>query len=246
MDQENLKHLFQEVVFEPVTQPYSYQLKYFMADGREFEGQVQQSRANPMYVNDPFTNMKEVTVQAIGDLDNVISTIQVELKYDDDENDYHVTKSIALSKNQSEFLWAFPVIRQTGGRISYSFVTNYRNAPPHEEPEREATKSIILVGDVPVAFLEVSLVPLLIDWGDVKLVKVEMHYTDPGNGLDLRQDFLFKDGAPEAKWAVGLKNASLNGYEYRATYFLTDGTKRGGNQWTQSNELTLILELPAA
>ena len=37
LDEDNLSHRFQHVIFQPADRPYQYRAKYFMADGKEFE-----------------------------------------------------------------------------------------------------------------------------------------------------------------------------------------------------------------
>ncbi len=80
LDANQSKHSLREVVFAPVSEPYRYQVKYFMADGKEYEVSEHESRSPHLFINDPFDAMRTVSLRAAGDLDNDIQTIFVDVR----------------------------------------------------------------------------------------------------------------------------------------------------------------------
>jgi len=80
----------------------------------------------------------------------------------------------------------------------------------------------------------------------VKLVKVALHYADPGHDVDSTKDFVITKNTTAAPvWTVRLQDKSKKSYDYRASFFLLDGTSKSIGPIT-SNEPMLLLEMPMA
>ncbi len=102
----------------------------------------------------------------------------------------------------------------------------------------------MLAGKAVTDFLEVSVVPDLLDWSGLKLVNVSLSYRDEANNINEKADFRFKNGDSEQKWKVPLSDATKTSYIWSATYFMTDGSRRNVLPTTDSS-LSLFLEVPA-
>src|SRR5205085_1153040 len=103
----------------------------------------------------------------------------------------------------------------------------------------------LTVGELFADYLTVNLVPDLIDWNIVKLVKVALHYSDLPNQLDAGEDFIFtKDKKASAAWKLPIKDKTKKSYIYNATFYLMDGSHRSVADTTISDD-TIVLELPA-
>jgi len=246
LDKDHPNHRFQEVVFETVDKPYQYKVKYLMKDGKEFEGDWRSSEASTLIVNDVFSAIKTVGLRARGNLETDVEVILVDLVYEDAVNKYTQTKSTALDSGNNFFDWTFPVISETGGKVTYSGTIKYRNNAEEDIPPTEATGNTILVGPKIAGFLEVSVLPDLIDFDQVKLARISLHYTDSANAIDVKKDFTFKLGAAnETSFKVELKDKTKTSYEWRATFFLNDGSKKEVPPRIVE-ELTLIPQLSDA
>src|SRR5262249_8887330 len=153
--------------------PFTYVVKYAMKDGREFTGGKQTTMASQIFIGDPFQANKTVSVRSVGDLDKDISTIFVDLEYQDPKNTYTQATSIALSSKLRFFDWTCPVVDDLGGTVSYTETIQFADGSHRENPEVTATKSTILVGVAPSdEFLTVDLLPDLLDFSRIKLLKV--------------------------------------------------------------------------
>src|SRR6266436_3285008 len=246
LDKDHREHKFAQLIFAPFKNPYKYRVKYFMKDGKEFSVDWQQGQASQLYINDPFSANKTVSVRAIGDLQSDIGTIFVDLKYVDATNNYNQTSSVALSKANPFFDWSFPVIDENAGKVSYSGSIQFQDGKVEDLEETETTKGTIMVGKArdENEFLQVQVVPDLLDFAQIKLVQLALHYVDDGNGVDVRKDLVIKSTATVPPWVVRLQDKTKKNYEWEATYFMSDGTKRHTNPAT-TGETTLVLEVPA-
>lgn len=234
-----------EVIFKPRNKPIKYDVKYFMADGREYLARGKEQDGSQIYVNDPFSANKTVGLRAVGDLAARIQTIMVDLKYlDATNNAYTQTKAIALSKATPFFDWTFPVIDENAGVVSYSGTIQYTDGTVRDIPETVADRATIQLGDVIADRLEVSVVPDLVDFATVKLVNVSLRYTDTAAGVDVQKDLIFKAGDQAKSWVVELKNKALRDYRWKARFFMTDGTKKDVTE-QPGDGATVILEVPA-
>ena len=235
-----------EVLGRPRSGPIKYQVTYQMADGREIKTPEREQRAKELYIDDPFTAMKTVGFRAVGDLENDIASIGLSLVYLDANNNYRQSTQLNLTKTLPFFDWTFPVIDEDSGTLTYSGTITFKNSTTKDVPETIAKRSVIQVGNIVASFLDVAVVPDLIDWGTVKLVNVALSYEDIANGINQRSDMRFKTGDAEKRWKVALKDANMSSYSWTATFFLKDGSKKEARspQGGEKN-LSVILELPA-
>jgi hypothetical protein len=244
IDRDHQSHRLQKVIFGPVDQPYEYTVKYVMSDGKEIPTGPVQDRAKPLIINDPFSEIRSVTVRASGDLQQKVQSIFVDLTYTDAKNNYHQAKSIALDANMPADEWQIPVILGSQGEIKYSGVIRYYDGTEDPIPETIADRPTILVGPSIRDLLEITVLPdFMFDNPDVRLVRVSLTYRYDGNGTSERKDFTFRPGDfNPGIWTVELKDKAKTEYSWAATFFLASGQK--SVQGTTS-DLTIIPQLPA-
>ncbi|MDR4467759.1 MAG: hypothetical protein MRJ68_05565 [Nitrospira sp.] len=240
MDKDHTVHQWVRVIFAPRNQPYRYQVKYFMADGKEYVSAWKTSHSQKLFINDPFSATRTVSIRGFGDFDKRIDSIFVDLRYRDEDNSYAQTKSVALSKANTFEDWLFPVITDGGGKVTYSANIRFKDGTVQEIPEAEATKDTIMLGDV---MLEqpISVMPDLIDFNRVKMAKVTLHYKDEEKGIDETGDLVFKkDTTQTLVWIFPYKNKNKLSYDWSASYFMADNSvKKTGP--TSTTEKTLVL-----
>jgi hypothetical protein len=242
MDKDHLQHRLVKVIFQEMSQPYRYSVKYFMQDGKEYQTGWKDARSAQLFVNDPFAATRTVSLRGFGDFQNRIDTIFVDLKYIDEINDYSQTRTVAINAGNPFVDWSFPVISEESGKIQFSAVIRLKDGSIEEQPVMETTRNTIMIGDVP---REISLFPDLIDFTQVKLVKVTLRYQDPANNIDEVEDIIFKaSDASTVRWVFSFKDKTKLGYTWEASYFMVDGSvKKAGPETTE--EESLILQMPA-
>lgn len=246
IDQDSPIQSIQEVIFAKRDKPYSYRCKYYMKNGKELQGDLKQENTPILYINDPFGGIKKVQLRAVGDLEADIQTIFLDVNYRDDNNNYGQSTSVALTKRQQFFDWEFPVINEQNGIITYGGNIVYTNGITKEIPLTKAKADTIMVGDAVQDHLEVIVSALLLDFDDIKLVRVQLRYSDSANRVLERKDFAFTvDKDLEQTWTVKVKDQSKMSYEWGATFYMKDGTRRT-IALAPSDALSIDLVLPEA
>jgi hypothetical protein len=233
-----------EIIQKPRSGPIRYQITYQMADGREIKTAEREQQAKDLYIDDPFTAIKTVGFRAVGDLDNQIASITIEAAYVDGANNYKQTKTLNLSKATAGMDWEFPVIDDTAGKVTYSGMITLKDGTSRQIAETPTTRSVVQVGLVVSKFLDISVVPDLLDWSKVKLANVSLAYDDDPNNVHEKADLRFKSGDAEKKWRVPLMNGGKTDYNVTATYFLPDGSRKTTGP-KKETELSVFLELPS-
>lgn len=235
-------HRIERVIFQPVRNNYQYRVKYFMKGGMEYQGGTMQGRSQKLFINDVFDGRKTVAVRGVGDFAGRIQTVFVDLEYKDPANNYSQSKSQALTAASPFFEWTFPVIDAAAGQVTYKAMVAYKDGSSESVPMTPAASSTILLPPVVEAFLEVQLVPDLIDWTQVRLARVSLSYADPDNKIAASKDFIFSPtNKAVASWKVELKNRLQDSFRYQVTYYLAGGLQRTVGP-SSTKERTLILD----
>jgi hypothetical protein len=238
------EHHIQEVIFAPMRKNYKYQVKYFMKNGKEFEGEQLSDRSSTLFINDVFGGRKTIALRGIGDFENRISKIFMNLSYEDESNEYEQSTSIALSKDLQFFDWTFPVINDSLGGVSYQGNVVYSDGTSEEIPSTVADSSTILVPQAIENLLEVTVVPDLLDWTVLKMAMVKLSYVDEDNDVSERETLVFSDTrTPEQPWKVELRDKDKSTYQYTVTYFPIAGENVVVGPLDETSD-TIVLELP--
>ncbi len=242
---ESRQHAVREVIFKRRTKPWTYEVRYFLKDGREIVTPTETSEGEQLYVNDPFSANRTISVRTKGDFDNTIETLFLDFIYEDAENGFRQEKSFAFSAAGKRFEdWTFPVISEKAGQLRYTGTIVYRDGrPPLSIPEKTVTSNTVLEGE-DVLKLSIELLPDLIDWTKAKLVTVTLAYADAENGIDENDTFTLRDGTGPATWTVNIKEKSRNRYTVTSRFFLMDGSRREPPPFETAEEV-LVLEVPA-
>jgi hypothetical protein len=248
LDKDHKSQMVQKVIFATRNASFKYKVKYDMKDGKTYLADWKTNPASQIYVGSPFGGRKTISLRAIGDLQSDLATIFVDVKYVDAKNNYTQATSVALSKSQPFSDWTFPVIDDTTGTVTYSGTMQFQDGQVQSIPDTPATKNTILVGRAKddSEFLSVTLQPDLLDFTKLKLVKVALHYVDKAHDMDSTKDFVITKATTNAPvWTLRLQDKSKKTYEYKASFFLQDGTSKSIGP-ISSDEPILLLEMPAA
>ncbi|MBO9522994.1 MAG: hypothetical protein J7518_15790 [Nocardioidaceae bacterium] len=240
LDKDHTEATWTKVIFQPRRQPVHYQVKYFMTDGREFEGGERTTASTELRINDPFGSTRTVQVRGFGLNDDHIDAIFVDLSYVDTVNDFTQTRSITLTKESSFEDWVFPAILADGGTLTYSGNIRFADGTVEAIPTTPVEGTTVMVGDV-VLTQPIAVMADLVDFATTKLVKVSLHHVE--DKLDETEDLVFKDGAPTTGvWAMPFKDKTKKSYSWKATYFKADGS----NATVEGHDVTdETLVLPA-
>lgn len=223
LDKEHPEHQWAQVIYKPRKNPYRYRVKYFMADGKKFESDERSGSSAKLFIDDPFSASRTVNVRAFGDFAGRIDAIFVDLRYADEANGYSQNQSVVLNKENLFYDWTFPVVSETGGKLTYSANIRFMDGSVQEIPETVAERGTIMLGDV-VFTQAVDVLPDLIDFNAVKLVKVTLRYRDELNGIDESSDLVFKKDVAKLIFSFPYKDKTKTSYEWSASYYMADGS----------------------
>jgi hypothetical protein len=244
LDKDNKEHEMVKVIFQPRRNQYRYRVKYFMADGKVYQKDWTNGQSNQLFINSPFSATQVIHLRSLGDMEQDITNIFVDLKYEDAANNYIRTESLALNKSNPFIDWSIPVVSETGGKVTYSGSIQHKDGTTEDIPPTEAKTNTIALGKIR-DMLQVQVLPDLIDFSTVKLAKVSLSYQDQANGIDERKDVIFKPDSAAVDWILKLKDKSKNSYQWQATFFMKDGSTKKTDPITTS-EPTVLPEVSAA
>ncbi len=225
MTRDDKEFRLREIIKEPRNKPVTYDVTFEMADGRQIASPQKSLEGNVLFVNDPFAAQRTVSVRAVGDLDNDISSITLNLLYTDDVHGYTQRKTVTLSEDLSVDEWSFPTIDDRSGTVSYEGIITRHDGTTEPIPETTAKGSIVTAGDLVADFLEISVIPDMIDWTLVKLVSVSLHYIDAANKVDERADLTLRSGDVSKQWRVAQKDKAVFKFNAATTYFFLNGIR---------------------
>jgi len=232
------------VILKPVTQPYEYQVTYVMADGTQVTTDWTKQSSQQIYINTPF-GTKTVSFVSEGDFANSIDNIFLRMTYNDATNNYQQSADFTFSSQNRSHDWTFPVLAAGQGKLTYSGVVSYKNHTTENIPDTTTSNTLITFGPPNQAAITVTPDPALIDFTKVKLIQVNMAYTDPANNIDLKQEFVIKaQSVTPSSWTFYTRDPNKASYTYQATYYMATSSGAVKQPAVSSSDTDLILMMP--
>lgn len=230
----------QQVMLEPRTRPVTYKIDYRTDEGKHLVTPWRET-VRRLSVNSPFRDQRTLHVFAVGDLEDEIDSIWVDLNYTDPANDYTVTESVSLDKQKDFYEWDVPVISAGAGTISYSGRIRRRNGTVETVPTTVAETASVSVGEVVEDFRQVVVQTFRVAFTRVAAIRVVLRYGDQ------REELLLRDATTKPdSWRIEVpdKDAPFV-YRWSATYYLTDGTTVEVPESTSDVENLVLPNVPA-
>lgn len=174
-----------------------------------------------------FDARQTVSVRDVGDFVNRIQSVFVDLEYNDTANNYVQTKSFALVGAGAFLDWTIPVINEKAGKVTYKATVTYKDGTNETIPPTVATSNTILLPPAVESFLDVQVITDVLDWDEVRLVRVALSYTDAENRVSQSKDLIFSPAnKANTTWRVELKNGRQDRFTYAITYYLVSGLQK--------------------
>lgn len=238
LDKEQPTHAWTKVIFAERRQPVHYQVKYFMSDGREYNGPELTTGASELRINDPFASTRTINIRGFGDFAGRIDTIFVDLKYVDTVNNYTQTKSVALNAGSTFDEWSFPAILPEGGTLTYTANIRYKDTTIEVVPETPIEGDTVMVGDVQLV-QKIEVTAEFVDFTISKLVKVSLQTLE--EGVDASTDMVFRPNAALSQtWDCPYKDKKSLELDYTISYFSPAGVPTTKSV-SKSREHTIVL-----
>jgi hypothetical protein len=208
------------IMLKPITKKYSYQFTYVMADGTQVIRPWATDNTQELFINSPFES-RTYSFVAEGDFLNDIDNIFLRMTYTDAANNYTQSTDYVFNAAKPNLDWKFPAIAKSYGAMSYSGVVTHKNHTTENIPQTVATGTLVTFGPPNQAVITVTPDTSLIDFTQVKLIKLEFVYADPANNINLASEIVVKQtGSTPASWTFYVRDPTKKAYTYTPTYFV--------------------------
>jgi hypothetical protein len=233
------------VLLKPVTQQYEYQVTYIMSDGTQVLVPWQKNDSNELYINSPFV-VHTYSFIAEGDFANNIDNIFLKMSYADAMNNINQQSDFTFKGQNTTKDWAIPIIASGPGRITYSGVITYKDHTTEDIPPTTTTRDLIEFGPPNQVIITVLPDTTMIDFTQVKLIKLDLEYKDDANHIDMRHEYKLKSGDDPQPWTFYARDPSKTAYTYATTFYLAGSPpKIVEAPPAQSSDTDLILMMPS-
>jgi hypothetical protein len=85
----------------------------------------------------------------------------------------------------------------------------------------------------------------MLDFTQVKLVKLELEYADPAHDIDVKHEFVLKEGANPPPWTFYARDPKLTSYTWSATFYMGTPPKVVQVPPSTSSDSDLVLMMPS-
>jgi hypothetical protein len=207
------------VLLKPVDKAYKYQVTYIMADGTQMVTDWTESQSSHLFINSPFT-MHTFSFLAEGDFVGNIDNIFLKMHYADTANKLNQDTDFTFSAQNRQKDWTIPVVTNSKGQITYSGVISYKNHTSENIPETTTTSDLITFGPPNQVIISVLPDTTLVDFTKVKLIKLELEYKDAAHQIDVKQEYVLKQGSTPQPWTFYARDPNATSYTWSATYYM--------------------------
>jgi len=233
-------------VMQPVNGTYQYQITYILPDGTQYVNVWTDETSSQLHINSPFV-ARVYSFLAEADFANSVDNIFLKMKYTDAENGIEQDADYQFSGDKKTYDWKVNVIGTGKGQVTYSGVINYKNHTTESIPVTTTSKDLIEFGPPNQVIVTVAPDLTLIDFTKVKLIKLSLEYADATNNIDIKQEFVVKQGSNPQPWTFYARDPKRTSYTWQATYYLdTTPPSVVQGQPTTSSDSDLVLMMPAA
>lgn len=222
LDKDHRTIRYQNMIFAPRVKPFKYKVKYITSSGPQYTIDWTNNLAAQVFIDGPFTNTETINVRALGSFDTELDSVFLDMTYTDAGNNYTLQKSTALNKSNPFFDWSFGVIDSSAGQVTYSGSIKYKDGTSEDiaQTTLPAGRRLIEIGKVG-AIIKLLPIPDLIDWTQVKLVKVDAHYADPTNKIDKTYEWILRQtGSAPQEYDQPLTDPTQNSFTWSATLYM--------------------------
>ncbi len=150
-------------------------------------------------------------------------SIEVQLRYQDEDADINIQESVILDESKKEFAWQR--FRMDKTKSAYQMKQIFRGIDnhDHELDWQELDAERYTIANPRPDQRKVQVIPA-VDWANVLTVLVELSYRDAENDLRKDQTMTFSQAAAAPQtFSVGLINQDLRIVHYRATLIWQNG-----------------------
>ncbi|MEM8806325.1 MAG: hypothetical protein AAGF01_09900 [Cyanobacteria bacterium P01_G01_bin.38] len=216
------EQIYERYIYTEWDRPVQYRSRFFLKDGQQIETEWENTLSNQLLINAPLYDKLDVRLVPAGMWDNVVQSV-ISLQYEDSANDYHVDSAFSI-KETSEFrTWSVVLQNPSDRDFTYKVLTTFENGTFNETDWIAADGDqalAVVVQEVP--WLQISLLPNLVDFEVTPVVECTLRYSDEVNNIHEVETFTFTSGEVN-HWSFAIADDTARTYQHEITYHLTDG-----------------------
>ncbi|MXO90844.1 hypothetical protein [Pontixanthobacter aquaemixtae] len=221
-----LEQTYSRDLFTDWDKEITYKPTFILKDGQVIEGDEQSTDERSLLINAPLFDKLDVNFVLVASQAADIAQVLIDVRYDDDANDYHVDEVLRL-KDANEFKsWSVVLQDRDNRNFRYKAVITFNDGTMTDTGfiEMEGDQTIPIKGNAPPR-LNVTVMPSVIDFGTTPLVTCDLRYRDPDNAIDARKTLFFdtNNKAP-VPWTLPISDSSRQTYSYDVDYHALSGT----------------------
>lgn len=231
-------------IWAPLARPWRHRETYVLTDGTRVERPWQERTGRTLVV--PALHDRVLSVRLVAPAgDDTVAGVVVECCHD--AADGHATSdTVTLDAATGIAIFRVPLMPADPEEFRYRVTTTYTDGHSEQTGWTTATGSqTVVVGDPPESLTTVDVVADLVDFTQVKLVRVALRHTPKGRA-ERTENLVFSAGhTAQQTWKVPIWPGDARGYSWSAEFYLTDATRRSIPP-TDADDPVLVLQLPAA
>lgn len=216
------EQVYERYIFTEWDRPVRYRSRFFLKDGQMIETDWQETLSRQLLINAPLYDKLDVQLVPAGVWNNVVQSV-VSLQYEDSSNNYHVDSAFSLKETNEFRTWSVVLQNPSNREFTYKILTTFENGTFNETAwiTADGDQALpIVVQEVP--WLQISLLPNLIDFEVTPVVECTLRYEDADNGIREIETFTFTSGEVET-WSFAIADDAQRTYQHEITYHLADG-----------------------
>jgi hypothetical protein len=239
---------YERAIWAPVTRPWRYRRTYVRTDGTKVELPWQESSGRTLVVaplHDRVLAVRLVAGGVTASSDDPVAGVLVECTHTSADGG-SAEETFALSPGADAATWTVPLLPADSETFRYRATTTYRDGSNDQTGWTEATGSqTVVVGDPPAELMKVDVLADLVDFSQVKLVRVSLRHTSTGREEQTADLVFSAANAAQRSWTVPLWKGGGRRYTWSARFYLADSSRRSIPP-ADTDDLVLVLQLPAS
>lgn len=229
-------------VRDPHRTQFQYKLIYRSVDNRDVETSFVETDEERVTVRDPRPNKR--TLSVVSSLDwATVDRALVDLVYEDPTNDVYAEASYEFNPDDSASKnFVVDLVNQARRQIAYQVTLLFKNGRMLEVPRSLTNERRIILRSNMRGHRIITVRPRPVDFASKRLreMQVELRYEDMDEGLSFSELVILQSREEQGSFEFDYADDQKFAYEYRVTYWYSNGMSRS-TDWSTSKANDLLI-----
>lgn len=244
LDEENPEHIWKLFTLNPEKNNFEYKLIYRSSDHKDLETSWTQNDTEQITIRDPYPKKRKLQIVPAFNWREV-STVFVDVTYEDQENGIRETYSVDFGPNDRRFktVEIKQFVNPAHRFISYKTSIIFNDGRFIETPPSVTLEERIIITSRILGHRIISVNPEAVPFEQrgIQEIEVFLKYEDENAGLTFMDSFPFRSHEDHPRFfEFDYGNTQKKSFEYQVIYTHTNGLQRFSEWETYSNDLLII------